>query len=163
MTQQNLFTKVNNSSLIIILLFCLFTACTKEEPTPNSPDPVFEQNFPIEYKATLPAGKLPYPHHNPEYSQEAYDSLVQELFIINNFGLYQCGDAEEDCYFHDGLDFVLPNGTPIFALEAGTVRANIGGNSFFRTLVVEDLDEPSFGWTYTHIYNFSVQAGTEVS
>lgn len=149
--------------LLVLLLIGLFTSCFKEEPQTVPQDPIFEQSFPIEYKATVPDGKLPYPHQDPEYSQASYDSLVHEIFIINNFGLYQCGDAEEDCYFHDGLDFVLPNGTPIFALKAGIVRANIGGNSFYRTLVVEDMDEPGYAWSYTHIYHFEVQTGTEVS
>ncbi len=150
--------------IFIFFLISLFASCSKEESiTTSSPISIFEQDFPIVYSATLPEGKLPYPHQNPEFSQQSYDSLVENLFIINNFGLYQCGEADEECYFHDGLDFVLSNGTPIFALKSGTVRANIGGNSFYRTLVVEDLDEPGFAWTYTHVFNFQVKSGEEVS
>lgn len=149
--------------LSLLLVLSLFFHCKKEDPISINAPNVIEQSFPIVYEAELPAGKLPYPHHNPEYSQQSYDSLVQNLFIINNFGLYQCGDTNEECYFHDGLDFVLENGTPIFALEAGTIRANIGGSPFYRTLVVEDDDEPGYAWTYTHIYNFVVAPGDKVS
>jgi hypothetical protein len=148
-----------------LVLSVLCFQCKKEEQIDfNNPDPApIEQFFPIVYNAEFPAGNLPYPHHNPTYSQAQYDSLIEALFIINNFGLYQCGEQKEDCYFHSGLDFVLDNETPIFALEAGTVRANIGGNSFYRTLVIEDMDEPGFGWAYTHIYHFAVEPGDEVS
>lgn len=151
-------------SLLLCLSCCLFYSCQKKEAI--QPDPVqngLTQSFPIVYEAQLPVGKLPYPHHNPTYNQNSYDSLVRNLFIINNFGLYQCGDTPESCYFHDGLDFILDNGTPIFALEAGTVRANIGGNTFYRSLVIEDADEANYAWTYTHIYHFAVSEGETVS
>lgn len=151
------------NTLVILYCCCSFSHCKKEEPQVEGPVNVVEQDFPIVYKAELPEGKLPYPHHNPEFSQSEYDGLVNDLFIINNFGLYQCGEEEETCYFHDGLDFVLDNGTPIFALEEGIVRANIGGNSFYRTLIIEDLDEPGFGWAYTHIYDFAVTQDEVVS
>lgn len=147
------------------LLVCVFffTHCKKEDPISENPPPLIEQEFPIVYQAEFPDGKLPYPHHNPTYSQEAYDSLVNNLFIINNYGLYQCGDTKEDCYFHDGLDFVLDNGTPIFALEPGKIRSNIGGDSYYRTLVIEDEDEPGYAWAYTHVYDFVVNPGESVS
>lgn len=148
--------------LLMILFLLPMLHCEKEEPSVTGP-PVIEQEFPIVYQAELPEGKLPFPHHNPETSQQEYNSLVRNLFIINNFGLYQCGDTENSCYFHDGLDFVLDNGTPIFALEAGTVRSDIGTSPYYRTLVIEDEDEPGFGWSYTHIYHIVVDPGTAVS
>jgi len=159
---RNVFQK-NGIYYLLISLFMVFS-CGENDPTIVTPTvPEFDQTFPIVYSAELPENKLPYPHHNPDYTQHEYDSLVNTLFIINNFGLYQCGDTKEECYFHDGLDFVMDNGTPIFALEAGTIRANIGGDQYYRTLVVEDADEEGFGWTYTHIYNFQNKVGTEVS
>ncbi|MDF1697609.1 MAG: peptidoglycan DD-metalloendopeptidase family protein [Saprospiraceae bacterium] len=151
-------------ALWFILIVCIHIGCSDEEvviPIPSENN--FDQSFPIVYNAVLPNQKLPYPHHNPENNQFQYDSLVQELFIINNFGLYQCGETKETCYFHDGLDFVLPNSTPIFALKSGTVRANIGGNQYYRTLVVEDEDQPGYAWSYTHVNDFGVKLGEEVT
>ena len=146
-----------------LLLFAaaLFFGCKKDDPKP-SPVPPFEQDFPIVYAAQIPGDKLPWPQHDPTISQGEYEKMVDDLFIINNFGQYQCGDTEGGCYFHDGLDIVLDNGTPIFAVEAGTVRTEMGGNQFYRTLVVEDADEPGMGWAYTHVYFFGVRPGEEV-
>ena len=151
-------------------VFCLccviviMIQCGEDEPIMMEPEmELYEQEFPITYATEFPEGKLPYPHHHPDLTQNEYDALVINLFIINNFGLYQGGETEESCYFHDGLDFVLDNGTPIFALEAGTVRANIGGDQYYRTLVVEDADEPGYAWTYTHIFNFQTYVDNEVS
>lgn len=147
--------------LSIFCCCCVCSQCNKEEPVVEMPN-IIEQDFPIVYAADLPAGKLPFPHQNPDLSQNEYASLVDDLFIINNFGLYQCGEEKEECYFHDGLDFVLENGTPIFALEDGIVQANIGGNSFYRILVIEDKDKPGYAWSYTHVYEFAVALNEEV-
>ncbi len=146
---------LQKSFLFLFALLLLLGNCKNDDefPTPTPP-PGVDQTFPIVYQADPPTGKLPFPQHNPEMTAAELDALVNELFIINNYGQYQCGDTPESCYFHDGLDIVLSNGTPIFALEAGTVRANIGGDQFYRTLVIEDEDEPSYGWAYTHIYHF---------
>ena len=149
-------------TVLILPFLLLLLQCEKEQPTVGGP-PVIEQSFPIIYEAQLPAGKLPYPHHKPEISQQEYNALVRDLFVINNFGLYQCGDTENSCYFHDGLDFVLDNGTPIFALKAGTVQADIGSSPYYRTLVIEDADEPGFAWSYTHIHHIVVDPGEAVS
>jgi hypothetical protein len=157
--------KVSNLSISTLLVFfcvSLFIQCKKEEPIIQTIDTSFHQDFPIVYNATLPEGKSPYPHHDPTISQDEYQSLVNDLFIINNYGLYQCGESPDQCYFHDGLDFVLTNGTPIFAIKAGTVRANIGGSAYYRTLVVEDADTPGMAWSYTHVYFFDVSPGEEV-
>ena len=157
-------TRVNLKWIFVIPICILGLSCGDDEVITTSPeDDLYHQEFPIVYSAELPEGKMPYPHHLPEYNQAQYDSLVQSIFVINNYGLYQCGDTEGSCYFHDGLDFVLDNGTPIFAIEAGTIRSNIGGNEYYRTLVVEDADEPGMAWSYTHIHDFQNKLGTEVS
>lgn len=143
----------------------LLFACQKDDyPVPASPldPPPFEQTFPIVYQAVVPDGKLPWPQHDPTISQTSYSALLTDLSIINNFGQYQCGDGIGSCYFHDGLDIVLENGTPIFAVEPGVVQANIGGDQYYRSLVVEGLDEPGMGWAYTHIYHFQVAEGATV-
>ncbi|MEM9821493.1 MAG: M23 family metallopeptidase [Bacteroidota bacterium] len=157
----------SSSRLILLIgLAFLMVHCQKEETLPpssgpNGPPPP-EQSFPITYQVDFPEGKFPYPHHDPAYTEEDHQRLIQDVFIINNFGQYQCGDLPEDCYFHDGLDFVLDNGTPIYALQAGTVRANIGGDQYYRSLVVEDLEAPEMAWVYTHVYHFNVAVGERV-
>lgn len=143
---------------LILSLCCLNLACKEEDPRVRIPT-FIEQEFPITYNATNPDGKLPLPHHNPELNQADADQLTDELFIINNYGLYQGSDTDESCYFHNALDIILPNRTPIFAVEAGIVRANIGGDQYYRTLIVEDLDDISNAWSYTHIFDIAVVPG----
>jgi hypothetical protein len=121
-----------------------------------------EQNnlFPFRtYQAVLPAAKLPWPHHDPDLSQSQYDKLIDDLWVINNFGQYQGASTKESVYFHDGLDVVLDNGTHIFAIDSGTVRhINIAG-PYYSSVVVEDKNKPDFAWIYTHVYGFKVKVG----
>ncbi|MDA9773708.1 M23 family metallopeptidase [Saprospiraceae bacterium] len=146
-----------------LLSWCIFAtlfvhiSCESDKP-PERPI-VFEQNFPIAYDASIPEGKLPFPHHNPEISEEAYQQLIEDLFVINNYGQYQGGETDQSCYFHDALDIVIPNGTPIFALENGTVRSITGLAPYYKTMAIEDEDEENMGWSYTHIYDFAVLPG----
>ena len=150
--------------LCSLLVLCfLYAACNKDDDNaPQEPEFNLEQTFPIQYVAEQPDSLLPWPHHDPSISQSAYEKMLDELFIINNYGQYQCGEEKEECYFHDGLDVVLNNGTPVFAVEPGTVKAELGGNEYYRTLVVEDADEPGMAWAYTHIYYFAVGYGDEL-
>ena len=135
-------------------------ACKEDSPNPStSNNKDIEQTFPIVYSAEVTPGKVPFPHHDPTISQDDYEQLIYDLFVINNYGLYQCGDTRSECYFHDAWDIILPNGTPIFAVEAGTVRAEIGGNQYYRTLIIEDADEEGYAWMYTHINDFAVRPG----
>ena len=103
------------------------------------------------YAIAPPEGKLPWPQHNPAFSQAEYDDMLSRLFIINNFGLYQGGDTRDSVYFHDGLDIVLPNGTVLYAISAGIVSAILGVPPYYQTLVIEDADNPGWAWTYTHV------------
>src|SRR5687768_941305 len=92
----------------------------------------------IVYRTPPPAGKLPWPHHSPEWEADQYSRVMNNLFIVNNFGLMQASPGGASAYLHSGLDVVLPNGSPIYAVHGGTVVAEIGGNEFYRTLIVED-------------------------
>lgn len=143
----------------VLFLFLVFFSCKKDDDSKPAEIPPFEQTFPISYQVEVEAPKLPFPHHDPVISSTEYEQLNDELFIINNYGQYQCGENKEECYFHDGLDIVLDNGTPIFAVKAGKVKSNLGSNEFYRTLVVEDADAPGHAWAYTHVYNFEVFPG----
>jgi hypothetical protein len=106
----------------------------------------------------VPEGKLPWPHHNPSWTQATYDAKLRDLWVVNNFGLYQGGEDRSSVYLHDGLDVVLDNGTPVYAVTAGTVRERTD----WGLLVVEDLDQPGHGWGYAHVNNFVVQVGDAV-
>ncbi len=158
---MSIFIKRKNSLshikyLLFLTWFC--TACQEEDPRIRVP--IFiEQEFPISYNALVPEGKVPLPHHNPTINQDDADQLTEDLFIINNYGLYQGAEEDESCYFHNALDIILPNATPIFAVEDGIVRANIGGDQYYRTLVIEDLDDISEAWSYTHIFDIAVSPG----
>ena len=147
--------------IFLLLLFSTFS-CNDDDNSPSGNGSDIEQEFPIVYQAILPDSILPWPHHDPVISQGEYEQLIDDIFIINNYGQYQCGGTKESCYFHDGLDVVLKNGTPVFAVEAGTVKAEIGGNEFYRTLIVEDADEPGMAWAYTHIFFFAPKRGDEL-
>ena len=103
------------------------------------------------------AGKLPFPQHNPQFTSTEYKNMMSQLWIINNFGLFQGSEQIIYDYFHDGLDIVLDNGTKIYAVEDGYVRAVINS-----TLVIEDKDEPGYGWGYTHTNNYTVHIGDSV-
>jgi hypothetical protein len=90
--------------------------------------------------------------------------MTARLFVANNFALYQASgtDGPGTMYLHSGLDVILPNGTPVHAVEAGRVRAVVDGGEFYQTLVVEDEDEPDAGWGYTHVARFQVRVGDRV-
>jgi hypothetical protein len=119
----------------------------------------------ITYNVSFPKGILPYPHHNPNFTQKEYDSLINNVIIINNFGLYQCGNHPGTAYFHDGLDFVLKKGTKIYAVESGYVKfISESSNEFYRSIIIGDTkgDEPGNAWVYVHVNNFQVKNGDYV-
>ncbi len=143
---------------LLILLF--ITSCSKNSKLPTEPQTSIKQNN--NYVYFPPNGKLPYPQHNPNYTKAQYDSMMEQLFIINNFGLWQGGPEINSQYFHDGIDIVTPNGTEIFSIEDGYVRAIISYNPYYSSILIEDKDEPDYVWNYTHVYNFKVKEGDTV-
>jgi murein DD-endopeptidase MepM/ murein hydrolase activator NlpD len=107
--------------------------------------------------------KLRWPHAAPGLDDAAYAQLAADVFIPNNFGQHQGGVAARpgDTYFHDGIDIFAANGTPIHALEAGTVRdVGVAGTNNF-TVTVESDATPANGWSYVHLTP-SVAAGQHV-
>ena len=49
----------------------------------------------------LPKDKLPWPHQEPGLSQSEFNALVNELWILDNFGTYHATDDGKYLYFHD--------------------------------------------------------------
>ena len=84
---------------------------------------------------------------------------MNELFFINNFGEVQGANQMTGMYVHDGLDIVSPNGTKIFAVDSGYVKAIIGNPPYYMSMFIEDKNNPGYLWGYTHIYDFNVKEG----
>jgi len=76
--------------------------------------------------------------------------MTSRTSIMNNFGLYQGrGDDSYPTYLHDGLDFMLPDGTAVFAVKGGTLRDLHFGTAACVTIEDEDLTDR--GWQYAHV------------
>ena len=151
-----------SANLRFVASLLLMAGCAKDSPVgpPSFPEPPET----LVYNVTLPTGKLPWPHHNPGFTQAEYDKMTSDLFIINNFGQYQAGNTRESVYFHDGLDVVAPNGTKIYAVDSGYVKAITGTDQYYMTIIIGDVqnDGPGKAWTYTHVNNFKVKVGDYV-
>lgn len=155
----------------IIEVVLLAGGCEKSSPVspaggsenspPVSPD---SQITASRYVTPPPPGKLPWPQHDPQFTQAAYNAMMDSLFIINNFGQYQGGETKNSVYFHDGLDVVLWNGTKIFAVDSGYVKSIINGGEYYQTIIIGDTpgSAPGHGWSYTHVNNFQVKVGDKV-
>ena len=124
----------------------------------------------VAYQVQPPEGALPWPQHNPAFSQAQYDQMMNSIFIINNFAVYQGGDTRDSVYFHSGLDVVLPNGTPVYAIADGTVRGVLGNGPYYLSLMIEDSNQPGWGWIYTHVQpsaamktGAAVQKGSQIA
>jgi hypothetical protein len=115
----------------------------------------------VRYRVEPPEGKVAWPHHRPDMSPDEYGRLVDSILVFNNFGEYQwrSGGVPQDAYFHDALDLVLPNGTVLYAIAAGTVRAVNGTPPHYATVVIEDVEQPGWAWSYTHVWNLKVAPG----
>ncbi len=117
------------------------------------------------YVTPPPPGKLPWPQHDPAFSSAMYNAMMDSLFIINDFGQYQAGTTKESVYFHDGLDVVLWNGTKIFAVDSGYVKAIMTQwGEYYQLLIIGNTpgSAPGYAWSYAHINNFQVKVGDKV-
>ncbi len=110
-----------------------------------------------------PEGKLPWPHQRSGLSQIETDELIDNVWVINNFGQYQGGDDYNSLYYHDAFDLVEDNGTKIYSVESGIVRAIMEFNEYYSMVIVEDLHNPGSCWGYSHIYYFKVNEGDVIS
>ncbi len=112
-------------------------------------------------KLTLPMTEttienLPWPHQPPGLTPQEAQELSREVWVINDFPLYQSDFAGQRRYFHGGLDIVLENGTRIYAMKDGWVKS-----IHAASIVLADAkdDSPCFGWEYTHLSDFQVSPG----
>ncbi|MHC4647980.1 MAG: DNRLRE domain-containing protein, partial [Planctomycetota bacterium] len=123
------------------------------EAVPEIPD----LTFPYEQASMEP---LPWPHQAPGLTAQQIELLNQQVWIINDFPLYQADEAETMRYFHGGLDIVLDNGTPTYAMKDGWVKV-----ADANTIVIADTpgDEACYAWQYTHLGNLQVQVGDFVT
>lgn len=102
---------------------------------------------PISYVNAPPMGKLPYPQHNPQFSSAQYEQMRKTNWVLNNFSMYQgSDDGITSMYLHDGLDFMLPDATPVYAVRTGTIR-DISGD----IVTVDNPSQPDTGWQMAHL------------
>jgi len=105
------------------------------------------------------AEKLPWPHQPPGLSRSEIEKLSREVWVINNYPLYQADKEGMQPCIHGGLDIVVDNGTRIYAIKDGWVKAVVHSSVY----VADRQDErPSFGWEYTHLSDIRVEAGDRV-
>lgn len=147
-------------SIVCASLFC---SCGSDSPiSSDTTDSPVVINAPVDYQVSPPEGYLPFPHHAPDFSTSDYQHMLQNLFIISNFGTHQGDGNREGMYLHDALDIVLPNGTELFFIENGTVVAVNDEVDGYKSILVEDEDQPGFGWSYVHVDEFDVTTGEKV-
>ena len=145
------------AAICCIFLLLYAQGCLTDLPTYPEPPT-------IKYKFQLPPGKLPWPHQSPDLTKEEYDSLVDSIWIIQNYGENEGGDNSESGpdYLHDGLDIVVgKKGTKIYAVDSGYVRQASGA-----VVTVSNSSNPfakeSVEWHYVHVENYQVQVGQKV-
>jgi len=113
----------------------------------------------------MPPGKLPWPHQSPDLTKAEYDTLVDNIWIIQNYGEHIDGDSPTQStrtdYLHDGLDIVTEAGAKIYAVESGYVTHASGGT----VTISNSRDRWAPGrveWSYVHVQNYQVQVGQRV-
>ncbi|UCD37344.1 MAG: peptidoglycan DD-metalloendopeptidase family protein [Fidelibacterota bacterium] len=139
---------------LFALVLLLADACSRNPTAPEKP---------ISYVHPPPNGFFPWPQHDPAYSFAEYNQMMEQLFIINNFGQYQGGTTPESMYLHDGLDIILENETQLFSVSDGHVAAILGSMEGQRAIVIEDSGSFGSAWMYAHTDRFSVQPGDPVT
>ncbi len=141
--------------LLALALACGSTSDPQVDASSSTPPP-----GPIPYQVAPPAGKLPLPQHDPAFGRADYERMCERLFLLNNFGMYQgANDGTGLMYLHNGLDFYLPNGTPIYAVKAGKVVQIDTAIPSYHHIVVEDAEDPQLAWQYAHVTGFTARVG----
>ncbi len=160
--------KINNTKTISRILKCSVSIICGafiygcESNSSSSPETSVEVDAPIAYQVSPPDGYLPFPQHDPDFSDSEYLQMLQNLYIISNFGTYQGDGNREGMYLHDALDIVLPNGTELFFIENGTVVKINDQVDGYKSILVEDEDQTGMGWNYVHVDEFDVTLGEKV-
>jgi hypothetical protein len=147
---------------ITLAALCALAGCAGDAAAPEEVEPPFTPPGPPVYAAPPPAGKLPWPQHDPAWDAATQRAKYDSVWVVNNFGQYTGTADRSMLYMHDALDIVLPNGTPIHAITAGTVVSIQLSGPYYSTLIIEDAARPGYGWGYTHIYHFRVRPGDYV-
>ncbi|MFB0564963.1 MAG: peptidoglycan DD-metalloendopeptidase family protein [Candidatus Aminicenantaceae bacterium] len=137
-------------SLLSISLFFVYPYSTESSYRNSEPDD-------IQHAAISSEEKLPWPHQRPGISQDEYENLIENLWIINNYGLYQASEDKSLAYFHDGLDIVVENGTKLYSVESGYVKSGV--TSGYIIIGDTEGDRPGNGWLYAHVNNIQFQEG----
>lgn len=103
--------------------------------------------------------RLPWPHQAPDLSPAEVQKLNEDVWIINDFSLYQADEKGDFAYLHGGFDIVLENGTRIYAMKDGWVKSTANST----VAIADNRDErPCYGWEYTHLGNVKVKVGQSV-
>lgn len=100
--------------------------------------------------------RLPWPHELPGLTAEERDKFNRQVWVINDFPLYQADREGKRRYFHGGFDIVADNGTRIYAMKDGWVKS-VRGSS----IVIADRqdDSPCYGWDYGHLGSIQFGVG----
>ena len=75
------------------------------------------------------------------------------------------GLVQTEIYLHSGIDIAVPQGTPVYAIESGYVKAIItlyDGPSAWRIAIADSANDAECdGWMYAHVdrYNIYVMPG----
>jgi Tol biopolymer transport system component len=84
-------------------------------------------------------------------------------YIGNNYGEYQYYEGYMvNPEFHDGIDIMAPAYTPIYAVEAGTVKAKkqFGPDDHYWGIAIQNSNQSR--WYYVHLCNIEVEVNDEV-
>ncbi len=116
----------------------------------------------IFYNVMPPEGKLPYPHHNPVYTIDEYNTMMEELWIIDNFGDYIAKEPASESRLSTGLTIHAGNNAEIFAVTDGIVRVKNSYDPENTFIVIEDISKPGYAWKYEGLENFRFNIGDVV-
>ena len=121
-------------------------ATLAEEPPTNLTFPYSEKHI----------KKLPWPHEPPGLDAEAKDEFNGQVWVINDFPLYQADVEGNRRYFHGGLDIVADNGTKIYAMKDGWVKLDR-----YSSIIIANREDgsPCYGWSYAHLGDLQVRVG----
>ncbi|MBL4942414.1 MAG: M23 family metallopeptidase [Colwellia sp.] len=156
-------TILTRTMLIFILQSC--GGGSSNEPSIEIPEsgtnpPLLTE--PALYKTPVGSNYLPLPQHSPEFDQNQYQTMRNEIYFISNRGNYQ-GDGDKDSmYMHSGLDIYMVNGTPIYVIADGIVGKTDRRTDGFKSVLIEDSLNQDSGWDYVHIDEFYVTEGDPV-
>jgi len=109
------------------------------------------------YVVTLPEGKLPYPHHDPDYTENEYNAMMDNLMIVDNYCDYVYDEQKPRLSMGFAID--VGEDTPLYSITAGTVKFVQRQSSDGSHLIIEDYENPGYGWIYRYIKNISVSYG----